>query len=91
MEPHSIANHPMTVKLTKRILMAGSVGSYLVSNCCSGWTFRSVFEEEVAPINEREAQWKRIVASGADSRSCRFFNTQHDYQVWLNHVLSNQR
>ncbi len=91
MEPLSIANHPMTVKLTKKILMAGPVGSYLVSNCCSDCTLRSIFEEEVAPKENREEQWKRALDAGADYRACRFFNTKHDYQGWLDHVRSNQR
>lgn len=91
METSAMTSNPMTLKLTKKILMAGPVGSYLVSNCYSDMGATSIFEEEVAPKETREEQWKRALDAGAGYRTCRFFNTKHDYQCWLDHVISNQR
>jgi hypothetical protein len=79
---------PMTVKLTKKILMAAPEGAYLVSNCYSESTARSIFEEIVSPLAGRVNQWERIVTTNADQRTCRVFPTKKEYQEWLENALS---
>ena len=85
-----MTTQPMSVKLTKKILLAAPEGAYLVSNCFHGDTTASIFEEIVAPPLDRENQWKRVVAARADQRLCRVFGTQLEYQVWLQKALAPQ-
>jgi hypothetical protein len=83
-----MTTQPLSVKLTKKILLAAPEGAYLVSNCFQGFSTESVFEEIVACPQARAGQWERVVAAKADQRLCRVFATQRDYQVWLKNVLA---
>lgn len=69
-----MTTQPMSIKLTKRILMATPDGAYLVSNCFQGFTSQlSIFEEIVSSPQDREQQWERILAAKASQRLCRVF------------------
>jgi len=83
-----MTTQPLSLKLSKKILLAAPEGAYLVSNCFRGFTTESVFEEIVAPLQVRAEQWERIIAAKADQRLCRVFATQQDYQAWLRNVLA---
>lgn len=84
-----MSTQPMSVKLTKKILLAAPEGAYLVSNCFQGFsTTDSIFEEIVASPQARAEQWERVVTAKADQRLCRVFASQRDYQVWLGNVIT---
>ena len=86
-----MTTQPMSVKLTKKILMAAPDGAYLVSNCFQGFTPQlSIFEEIVSPPQDREQQWERILAAKASQRLCRVFASKVEYQAWLREVLQAQ-
>jgi hypothetical protein len=70
-------------KLTKKYFMTVKPFMFLVSNCCSA-PFLPIFAESIE-IEEakREAQWQRIIDSGAAQRLCNVFITK---QQWLNFV-----
>ena len=81
----------MSIKLTKKILMAAPGGAYLVSNCYQGSTpLLSIFEEIVSPPQERKQQWERVLTAHASQRLCRVFASKEDYQAWLREVLPPQ-
>jgi hypothetical protein len=62
-------------KLTKAFLFAAPAGRHLVSYM--GWP--AIFEEKVAESSaERTAQWKRIVAVGANGRHCYLYDSRED-------------
>jgi hypothetical protein len=84
-------SQPMTVKLTKKVLMTAPTGAYLVSNCYSESTARSIFEEAVSPLQNRAQQWERVVAANANQRTCRVFATKKEYQAWLEKALSPKK
>ena len=54
-------------KLTKKFFLTLKGGEKLTSNLWKT-TGEPVFSETVAPLNGREAQWKRIVAAGVNGR-----------------------
>ena len=71
-----MTTQPMSVKLTKKILLAAPEGAYLVSNCFHGYTTASIFEEIVAPPLDRENQGKRRgLTSGFAESLVRSWNT----------------
>ena len=69
-------------KLSKKFFASLPNGVYLVSNCYASPPI-SNFAEYVVPSAEREEQWQRITAAGADQRLCRVFKDQAAYQQWL--------
>lgn len=77
----------MDGRLTKKFLMGLPEGLYLVSNMILG-PDKSIFSEKVAPLSEREEQWKRIAKVGADQRLCYVYRTEDDYQAHLKERLN---
>lgn len=68
-------------KLTRRYFVALPGGVLLASNLWRDG--REVFVESVAATaGERNAQWKRIVASGAAQRLCRVFPSERHFLEW---------
>ena len=59
-------------KLTKSFFMRLPAATFLASNLFDS-SLRSVFAEYVLPLTEREMQWRRICAAGANQRKCRAF------------------
>jgi hypothetical protein len=69
-------------KLTKKFLMGIEEGLFLVSNI--GHTpLQPVLAEKVAPINNREYQWARIIEVGANNRLCHVFKSKVDYENYF--------
>jgi len=77
----------ITIRLSKAVALAAPDEAYLVSNCYSESTAKSIFEEIVVPLEDREQQWERVVAAQANHRNCRFFNNKKEYQDWLDKAL----
>ena len=73
-------------KLTKKNLHQFKTGFYLVSNSGTA-PDKPLYAGEIASPREREAQWKRIVESGADQRLCLVFNNLLQYKQWLSNLL----
>ncbi|MFC1676623.1 hypothetical protein ACFL3G_06125 [Planctomycetota bacterium] len=69
-------------KLTKKFLMKLPVGLYIVSNCGERVknTYKPIFEEQVAKLEERQKQWERIKQVYADGRLCNIYACAEDYQ-----------
>ena len=65
-------------RLTKKFFMSLPQGVYLASNVAL-MPGQPIFAETVAPPEEREAQWKRIVAARVDNQLCNIFQTPEDY------------
>lgn len=72
-------------KLTKKFFMQLHEGLYLASNIHDN-RFQSIFEEEIAALDRREEQWKRIVFAKANQKLCGVFKTKKDYETWLGHA-----
>jgi hypothetical protein len=72
-------------KLTKKLFTQLPEGLYLASNVHDD-LFRSIFEENIAALDRREEQWKRIVSAGASQRIVYVFKTKEDYEIWLGHA-----
>ena len=72
-------------KLTKKFFLRQMTGHYLVSNC----GFPSIFEEEIAPVSQRNEQWKRIVAAGANGRYCYVFQSPVEAKRLFDKALAN--
>jgi hypothetical protein len=62
--------------LSKRRFLGLKTGDYLVSNC----GFPPIFAETILFESEREDQWKRIVASGANGKRFALFASVEDYE-----------
>jgi hypothetical protein len=58
--------------------MSLTPGVYLTSNVAL-MPGQPIFAETVAPPEEREAQWKRIVAVRVNNQLCNVFQTPEDY------------
>ena len=58
------------------------VGLYIVSNCGERVknTYKPIFEEQVAKLEERQKQWERIKQVYADGRLCNIYACAEDYQ-----------
>jgi hypothetical protein len=69
-------------KLTKTFFMQLPEGLYLASNVHDD-RFQSIFEEEIAALDQRREQWKRIVSVRASQKLCCVFKTKNDYETWL--------
>jgi hypothetical protein len=78
-------------KLTKRFFLGLPTDTFLVSNCFESRR-RPVFAEYLLPSAEREEQWRRICAEGADQRKCHIFEDESAFQQWLDeHVPPPQK
>lgn len=75
-------------KLTRKYLMSLSEGLYLVSNLYLN-PMQSYFAEEVAPLNLRKDQWKRIIEANAHQRLCYVFESEKEYKKWLADINYN--
>lgn len=64
--------------LTKKFLMSATKGLFLVSNVGRS-PIQPSFAEIVQPTDEREDQWKRIVACKANHRLCHLFKTPNAF------------
>jgi len=71
--------------LTKKFLMQLPEGLYLVSNTHEK-RFQSRFAEEIAGLDQRKHQWKKIVAAGVSQTLCYVFKTKKDYEIWSSQV-----
>jgi hypothetical protein len=70
-------------KLTKTFLMALETGTYLASNKFRhGQPERPVFQERVAELAARPAQWKRIKLAKVDGRVCNVYRCRGDHGKW---------
>ena len=65
-------------RLTKKFFLSLPCGVYLTSNVALT-PGQPIFAETVAPPDEREAQWKKIVAVRVDNQRCSVFQTPGDY------------
>ncbi|MFO1499184.1 MAG: hypothetical protein U1G07_12445 [Verrucomicrobiota bacterium] len=63
--------------LTKYVFMGLPTGMLLVSNCGKPW--KPIFSERIAPPSQRDAQWRRIVASAAAGRCFMMFADEKGY------------
>lgn len=74
-------------KLTRKYFLALPAGTFLASNIWRDG--REAFAEYVAATTEeRDAQWKRIVASGAAQRLCRVFPTESHFLKYSSEMRS---
>jgi hypothetical protein len=77
-------NQPLgSHKLTKKFFMSLPAGVYVVSNCydtLGPGHATPVFNEYVAPQEERKSQWDRIKAAYADQRLCDVYCSAEDYK-----------
>ena len=70
-------------KLTKKFFMSLPARVYVVSNCydtLGPGRATPVFNEYVAPQEERKSQWDRIKAAYADQRLCDVYCSAEDYK-----------
>ena len=77
------SDFPIRRKLTKKLLMRLPAGVFLVSNCYTPIGYRKVapvFYEKVRPLDDREDQWQRIKAAGANGRICAVYWDIEDYK-----------
>ncbi len=65
-------------RLTKKFFLSLPCGVYLTSNLALT-PGQPIFAEPVAPLDEREAQWKRIVAVRVNNQLCNVFRTPRDF------------
>ncbi len=73
--------NPTPTKLTRKYFMSLSSGSFVASNVWRDG--REAFAEHVTnTTEEREAQWKRIVAAGAAQRICYVFASESHFRRW---------
>ena len=76
-------------KLSKKYLMSLPKGVYLVSNCykvLQPGLFAPSFSEYVRPLKERNAQWDRVKAAGADHRLCITYTSMEECRRYLEGV-----
>ena len=69
-------------KLTKKFFLSLPTGVYLVSNCyemVSTDAYTPAFYEYVVASDQREAQWQRIKAAGANHRLCIVYRTTDEF------------
>lgn len=66
-------------RLTKTLLMGLPEESYLVSNVWESG--KSIFSELVAPVQQREAQWRRMVTARANGRLCYIYKSKAEYDL----------
>ena len=67
-------------QLTKRFLMSLPAGLYLVSGVGEA-PGQPSFAEAIAPREEREAQWRRILEAVANGRLCNVFKSENDFHT----------
>jgi hypothetical protein len=72
-------------RLTKQLLMSLPTGASVKSNAYKSVDGKSVpvFEILVASQNDREAQWRKITADGANGKTCIVFESKVAYEQWL--------
>lgn len=80
---------PISVNLTKKILLAAPEGAFIVSNCGESPT-KPLLAEAVSNSAERDVQWKRILKAEANHRLCRVFVDQEEYHEWLRNALQGK-
>ncbi len=71
-------NSLLSGNLTKKLLFSLREGDYLVSNVAEA-PIQPKFAQTIAPKEQREAQWKEIVAARANGRLCYVFASAKDY------------
>jgi hypothetical protein len=64
--------------LTKKFFLSLLAGDYLVSNVMEAPS-QPMFAQTIAPQDQRERQWKDIVAAHANGRRCHVFASAKDY------------
>ena len=85
-----MSSHPEPAKLTKKFFMAAPEGLFLASNCMTP-RGQTIFGEVIAPVEDRQRQWDRVVAVGASQRLCRVFRTSADYRGWMATLFTPQQ
>ena len=81
-------------KLTKRLLMDQREGVYIASNQyipVNPGPAVPTFEGHVARPDDREAQWERIKAAGANGRMCNVYEDPEDHVNWLSSMRRDDR
>lgn len=75
-------SQPLATKtLTKQFFKRLPVGVYLTRTLAAGRGQPS-FAETVAPANEREAQWARILRARVNNTLCSVFKTAADFMAY---------
>lgn len=72
-------------KLTKQILVSLPTGAKVTSNVSEpiDGTLVPLFTILVAPRDDREAQWQKIMADGMHGKTCIVFESKLEYERWL--------
>jgi len=79
----------MDGKLTKKFLMGLPEGVWLISNVGDS-PYEPVFAETVLPLEEREGQWKRIVAASVSQQMCYVFPSKDDHRAWVASIVGEE-
>jgi len=79
----------MDGKLTKKFLMGLPEGAWLISNVGDS-PYEPVFAETVLPLEEREGQWKRIVAASVSQQMCYVFPSKDDHRAWVASIVGEE-
>ena len=83
-------SQPLATKtLTKQFFKSLPVGVYLTSIVAEGRGQPS-FAETVAPANEREEQWARILRARVNNSLCSVFKTPADFMAYSVEVRGRQ-
>ena len=77
-------------RLTKKYFMSLPAKVLLFSNVTNE-VAEPIFSEEIAPIEKREEQWQRIVASGAAQRLFHICNTMDEWTSFLFSVKNKKK
>jgi hypothetical protein len=78
------------VKLTKKCFMNLPDNVLLISNIGYSMT-EPCFSEEIAPLNEREEQWQRIIAAGAAQRLFHICKNMGEWTSFLFQVINKKK
>ena len=73
-------------KLNKKYFLGLPAGVYLVSNCyemVTMETYTPAFYEYVVAPDQRESQWQRIKAAGANQRQCEVYENADEFKESL--------
>jgi hypothetical protein len=79
----------INAKLTKKYFMNLPEKMLLISNICNN-VAEPIFLEEIVPLEKREEQWQKIVATGAAQRQCHICNTMDEWTDFLFEVKNRQ-
>ena len=78
------------MKLTKGTLMQIPEGLWIASNCMTGAGY-PIYAAQVAPPEEREAQWIAIRDAEANGRGFWFFRTESELLQWVSQLRQDGR